>query len=192
MAKYPLLLAFLFLVIAFDYLWGPRFPAPRLGHGTYPDVIIDVRDASLDSYGPAWERELGRRFHNSVAILCHGGNVVQGEWLVQNDPDGGYAHTVCTVQQMIVAEQREYPGRTVILLCCNPDHEVLHGYPNVYYAPSSVWCIPDRECPPNTGEGRMTTQQVRGRGGYYDVESQSRWGEDPDDVGNAFEFISAE
>jgi hypothetical protein len=84
----------------------------------------------------------------------------------------------------------KYPGRTVVLLACNTGHLKL-GIPGVYYAKSSVWCVPDR----NVAD--FIELQFH-RLGIFDRKAQvvfvprpkSRWQVEPDLVGNIFEFVA--
>lgn len=149
--------------------------APVDMHTDRPDVIMDIEDPSLTIYGPAWEAEIGRRFHHAVGVMCHGGDTIHGEWVCI--PFGGPGGAI-TLPRLIEIEQAKFPGRTIVLLSCNPQHDAIHDHPNVYYSPSSVWCIPDRA---------MTTEPVEQR---YALED--RFSDEPDNVGNIFEFISAE
>lgn len=140
----------------------------------HPAVIVDVKDESLVEYAPAWQREIARRFPNAVAILCHGGTIIEGQWLAKTD--WKYCQLVSDV---VKAEQVKYPGRTVVILCCDGDHIQLHGLPNVYQALNYVYCVPDRAVPAAEGnDSRLTLDGTRA---------------DADDaVGNIFEFVPCE
>lgn len=167
--------AFMTVIVIIVALWLSN-PVDS-AHTPYPDVIADVLDPSLDEYAPLWQAEVGRRFHNAIFVMCHGGDILNGEWLClpYGGPGGGWPIT-----KLIAIEQEKYPGRTLVILSCNPKHDALHGYPNVYYAPSSVWCAPDRAV--IDGQTMMIGERLTLDG---------RSSNDPEDCGNIFEFLSA-
>jgi hypothetical protein len=103
-----------------------------------PDVIVECLDESLASEAEPWRTEVARRFHNSVEIFCHGNSQIAGQWVIvpRSQP--------ILVGDFLAVERVKYPGRTLVLLACNEKHYVLHGFPNTYYSPSSVWVVPDR------------------------------------------------
>ena len=165
-----------FLIVAVLALITAMLPVAKVPEAQ-PHVVMDVLDPSLDDTGPAWEQEVGRRFSNAVVAVCHGGDVTfDGKhWLCQ--PWGGPGGLE-PIEWLIDREQHLFPGRTLVILCCNPHHDVIHGHANVFYATGSVWCVPDRAAidapaPANryTLDGRSTN--------------------DPDNVGNIFEFVEA-
>lgn len=141
-----------------------------------PDVIMVTLDPSLTRFEEAWRVEIGRKFHNAVAILVHGGDFLPGEWIVGSQPGSGHVELATDVVKRV---QAQYPGRTVILLACNPGHIKL-GIPGVYYATSSVWCIPDRNITDENAESR-DAQEILG---------PSRWQMAPDVLGNIYEFVA--
>lgn len=148
-------------------------------HTPTPNVIMDVRDESLEQFSAAWATEIGRRFPNSVGVLCHGGDAVHGEWLCKSESGRKAFGHLITIEQLISIEQARYPGRTIVLLSCNVEHDLLTGHPGVYYSPSSVWCVPDRaviDKPEPTNRATLDGRSLR----------------EPEVVGNIFEFLSAE
>lgn len=193
---------------------------PHAGVGTAgPDVVMEVLDPSLEQFAPAWQQEIARRFHHSVGILVHGGDFVQGEWIVEGNYASGQ-HVQHTAD--VVAHYRAmFPDRTIVLLACNPGHLNL-GIPGVYYAHSSVWCVPDRAMTANDFspfgraklvKGGASTQPSTEPSTQPTTEPaapdpspvsapeiipvpiflpavQTRWQEDPDVVGNIFEFYA--
>lgn len=144
---------------------------------TQPSVIVEVFDHSLDQFVPMWQKEVGRRFSNAVVVLCHGGDFVRGEWIVDSQPGSGHIEKVDDVLQRI---KIQYPGRQIVLLACNTGH-LKPATPDVYYAASSVWCVPDRALTPDLFENGDLNKTLNG-------EDKSRWEDDPDVVGNIFEF----
>jgi hypothetical protein len=169
-----------------------------------PPVVMQVLDPSLEPYAAAWQAEIGRRFPHSVGILCHGGYFVEGQWLTSSIE---YRH-LTTVQEVVKHVQTQYPDRVVVLLVCNVDHHIL-GIPGVYYAHSSIWCVPDRAI---TGSGldqlklcathqlpipvRKVTPDIQPvvqphqPDADYIVAEKSRWETDPEVVGNIYEFTA--
>ena len=175
--------------------------APHVQHG----VVMEVLDPSLQTFAPMWQKEIGRRFPNAVGVLCHGGEFINGEWIVSAK---AYGRNL-TAPDIARFEKAKYPGKTIVLLCCNPGH--LHlGIPDVYYANDSVWCVPDRALTPEmfaAGAGREKMAQctprcpcghAATRPALADPDSDDvirpaaqppRWEEDPGVLGNIFEFI---
>lgn len=106
-----------------------------------PAVVMEVMDPSLNQYAPLWQKEIGRRFSNAVGVLCHGGEFIEDEWIVGSPT---YGRSAQTADSLVAHFQAKYPGRTIVLLACNPGHLHLH-VKGVYHATDSVWCVPDRE-----------------------------------------------
>jgi hypothetical protein len=152
------------------------------GHVNYeieqPAVAMEVLDQSLEPYAAMWQKEIARRFPHAVGILVHGNDFVEGEWTVgANLSDSRVSLTKNVVEHY----QKLYPDRTIVLVSCNPGHLKL-GIPGVYYAPASVWCVPDRE---------MTAEMYKGEGeGEGRLTLDGRWSEAPDVVGNVYEFVT--
>lgn len=146
---------------------------------TQPNVIVEVFDHSLDPFVPMWQKEVGRRFTNAVVVLCHGGDFLRGEWIVGSQPGSGHVETVDAVLMRV---QKQYPGRQVVLLACNTGH-LTPKTKDVYYAMSSVWCVPDRGIngPDAIGSRRLT----------LDGQLENRWDGDSDVVGNIWEFVKS-
>lgn len=168
-----------------------------------PPVVMEVLDPSLQVFATMWQEEVGRRFPHAVAILVHGGYVVNGQWIVGVRFGAHYV----TAQEVVEYTRQRYPDRTIVLLACNTDHQRL-GIPGVYYAHSSVWCVPDRDVtgsmlddlklmarpqkpipvavkhpaahPPPPYRVQPDADDV--------IVPKSRWAMDPEVVGNIFEF----
>lgn len=157
------------IILYFEFLR----PSPDLG----PPVIAEVLDPSLQRFAPAWQAEAGRRFDHAVIVLCHGGNFIGNEWIVNATAYGRYT----TAQDVARFEKAKYPGRTIILLCCNPGHLDL-GISGVYFFGDSVWCLPDRAIGDNPQDARLKLDTG------YDP-AMSRWSEEPGICGNIFEAI---
>lgn len=103
-----------------------------------PNIVMETLDPSLEQYEGMWAREISRRFDNAVGVLVHGGDFVEGQWIV-----GSHAQPwrhVTPIQEVVKNIQKKYPGRTVVVLACNTGHLKL-GIPGVFYAHSSVWCV---------------------------------------------------
>lgn len=133
-----------------------------------PQVAMEVLDPSLEQYAVAWQAEIGRRFTNAVGVLAHGGDLEEGRWVIKSD------HKRLETADGVVAHyQKLYPGRTIVLLSCNPGHLKLN-IPGVYHFHSSVWCVPDRAV------GNDPIADVAKLG-------TSRWQGDPEVEGNIFE-----
>lgn len=156
-----------------------------------PGVIMDVFDPSLAGYAPMWQKEIGRRFPHAVGVLCHGGELLEGEWITLDAEAPVHFDLVTT---LIAREQAKYPGREIVVLCCNPGHIAIHNFPGVYYSPSSVWCVPDRSYADlSSSPDRMKMLDLFHWGGKKSESKMAinRWSLDPDATGNIFEFIEA-
>jgi len=140
-----------------------------------PAVVIETLDPSLAIFAPMWQMEIGRRFPHAVGILVHGADFVEGQWIVGTNIAAG--RRVTPVVEIVKHYQRLYPTRTVVLLACNTGHLKL-GIPGVYYAKSSVWCVPDRFLTPEMFENEL-----------YRMTLNNRWSAYPDVVGNIYEFV---
>lgn len=98
---------------------------------------MEVLDPSLAQFAPMWQKEISRRFPNAVGVLCHGGEFVDGQWIVSAKAYG----RDLTAQDIARFAQAHYPGKTIVLLCCNPGHLKL-GIPGVYHFEDSVFLCP--------------------------------------------------
>lgn len=160
-------------------------PPPAIELTAQPAVIMETLDPSLIQYEDAWRDEIARRFPRAVGLLVHGGDFVAGQWIV----GAGYQNWkhVTPTAEVVRHYQTLYPDRTIVLLACNPGHLKL-GIPGVYYASSSVWCIPDRSLKPSmflSSEARATTKGFE----FFLPDTRTRWEIAPDVVGNIFEFV---
>lgn len=170
-----------FIDVAVNNIPAPSRPAQ-------PAVIVEVLDPSLQPYADKWQKEIGRRFDNAVGLLFHGGDFVRGQWIGGTTPG---IHHVEPIQDVVKRFQKLYPGRTIVLLACNTGHLDL-GIPGVYYAKSSVWCVPDRQVQQGDPESRATLDED---GPSEDqettpIQAPPRSEIDPDVVGNIFEFVT--
>lgn len=151
-----------------------------------PAVIIETLDPSLDRFAAAWKKEIGRRFDSAVGVLVHGGDFVEGQWIIGSRPGSGHVEPVNAVLDRI---QEKYPGRIIVLLACNTGHLKLSGRPGVFYAMAPVWCVPDRSM---AGFDLTALYETFDYGdvSVLDVFGD-RWVSEPDNVGNVFEFVEA-
>lgn len=130
---------------------------------------IQVWDAVLLSPGMAqytvgWEREAQKRFSEPLLVMGHGNDFL-GSWCVWASVGG--QEVPIPVEWMVGTVQEAHPGRTIVLIVCNPHGEKLKGS-NVWYARRSVWLVPNLEA------GRS---DVRG---------------DQNDVGSIWEFVESQ
>jgi hypothetical protein len=120
-------------------------------------VIQHAYGEDVDESIVAWRIEVTRRFSNAVIIMGHGGTLPNGEWgLLLMDKHNAFI----PMKDEVARVQALYPGRVVVLVCCNPDGLLLH-MPNVYHAVDSVWFDTDKSLPnlkpedqPEANEGR--------------------------------------
>jgi hypothetical protein len=173
--------ALLAALFAFPLLYKSAAPSG-------PSVVIECLDRSLEGYATYWQNEIGRRYPNSVGILVHGGDFIEGQWIVGSH-FAPHRH-VTPIQEIVQHYQKLYPTRKVVLLACNTGHLKL-GIKGVPYAMASVWCIPDRELKP---EHFATATQTIDQGGIVIItnrklDTRTRWQTRPDVVGNIFEFV---
>ena len=141
-----------------------------------PDVIVENMVPELAEAAPLWQMEVSRRFHHALVILVHGGDFLEGEWIVGSEQ---YGHPVITAKQIVRHFQQQFPDRTIVLVACNTGHIRL-GVPGVYYAHSSVWVVPDRDVFRALGEANL----------MLDGREQDRSLLEPEIVGNIFEFTT--
>lgn len=175
LARYSSVFSFLLIsAVALGFAFCPAFthhdvkPAPTISHNPHVDVV--VCDPDLEKFANGWRQEISRRFPDAVGILCHGGEFINGEWLVKVPSLNLPAMTADQVAQYFTDK---FPGRVIVLLACNPGHLHLH-VSGVYHAEDSVWCVPDR----------LT-------GGYPELDGLQlgRWSDNPGVVGSIFEFV---
>jgi hypothetical protein len=147
-------------------------------------VVMCVDDPSMQDYANDWRTEVSRRFDNAVVVLCHGTYTLDDTWYIYDRP--GTEHPFDSVQKVVAETKARYPGRVIVLLCCNVSHTSLHGMPGVWYAPAEVWLVPDRSVPmfdrsavtldgPLPEDNTVTNRSVGA----------------PEAVGNIFEFQEA-
>lgn len=174
-------------------------------HTPTSGVVMEVLDPSLQVFAPMWQKEIARRFPDAVGVLCHGGEFVDGQWIVSAKAYG----RDLTAQDIARFAQAHYPGRVIVLLCCNPGHLKL-GIPGVYHADDSVWCVPDRaltpemfreanqklaqctpRCPCAHGAPASTRPSEDGPDSDDVIQPAQppRWDTDPGVAGNIYEFI---
>jgi hypothetical protein len=180
---YPVFLAVMLALATINAFTSSRPAAPKTAQ---PAVVMVTLDASLDRYAPMWQKEVSRRFPNAVGVLVHGGNFVEDEWIVGTAISPGH---VTHVQSIVKHYQELYPGRTLVLLACNPGHLKL-GIPGVYYAMSSVWCVPDRQVEGGGLFGRLKMSDGEVGESSLPAVLAARSEGDPDVVGNVFEFVA--
>lgn len=111
-------------------------PAVQATHVSLP---ILVYSETLRQYAPKWETEVYRRYPNSVLVLAHG-NDMDGSWWCEYPDDDNRR----LVSELIDQIRIQYPLRRIVLMICNPGGYKL-DIPNISYALSNVWVIPDRE-----------------------------------------------
>ncbi len=155
-------------------------------HTPIPSVIAICDDPDLQPAAVMWQNEVHRRFSNAVILVAHGQDI-NGEFYCF--PNGTLEGGIRVVDEIKVL-QAEYAGRTICFLACNPQHIVLHGYPNVYYSSSETWVIPDRDVlDAGVSEEQLTAKMQDDEGGP--VAPENRWAESPDVTGNVFEMLEA-
>lgn len=151
---------------------------PALPPQAPPTVIVETLDESLQPFSNFWRTEVARRFPDAVVVACHGGEFIEGEWLVKSPEFGKAAITADKLAQHF---KDKYPGRVIVMLACNPGHLHLH-VSGVYHAMDSVWCLPDRATMSDQVHNRLMLD-----GGFG--EREDRWVGDPNVVGSIFEFL---
>lgn len=104
-----------------------------------------VYSESLTQYVDMWRAEVARRFPDAVLIVSHG-NDIDGQWQFVPDMTFGPVDVPLApipVKDEVKRIQAKYPGRTIVIMSCNPGHYHL-SLSNVAYALDSVWCVPDK------------------------------------------------
>jgi hypothetical protein len=75
------------------------------------------------------------------------------------------------VEDLIRFEEKSHPHHTIVLLCCNLDGTIIHGFPGVFYSRHNLWIAPDSIC--------------------SKLELTIRKHEEPDAIGNVDKFVEA-
>jgi hypothetical protein len=107
-----------------------------------PAVIMETLDPSLEQFAPLWRDEIARRFPYAVGVLVHGGDFLEGQWIVGAHVQRGRHVSLATdiIRRII---RRSIPAGRSSSSPATPGTCALH-VPGVYYARASVWCVPDR------------------------------------------------
>lgn len=116
-------------------------------------TIINL-DESFQGNDAAWERQIEKVYPAAVVVFAHGGDV-DGQWALHPDHfaknEEGEVELVwdkvILVHDEIAKLHHMYPGRTIVLISCNPSHHLLHGEHGVVYADREVWVTPDSDAP---------------------------------------------
>jgi hypothetical protein len=150
----------------------------KVEHRDRPNVQMVVLDPSLQEFSVLWQHEIERRYPKAVGILCHGGDLVDGDWVVKV-ANGN--HILMKAADLVKHYKEEYPDRQIVFLACNTGHLKLN-VPGVVYSHSSVWCCPDRDVSshPELQYLKMDGKQDETNGNRSELE--------PDVVGNVFEM----
>jgi len=166
-------------------LWLEHKPIQRSTLDNFPGVIMAVQDDSLEQYAPLWQKEIARRFPTkTVGILCHGGDFIEGQFVVKV---ANGDHSIMTAQDLVHHYQKLYPGYQLVLLACNT-HALKLGIPGVYYSHSETWCAPDRAIEENPENEFLTLDKKLD--GDTSVSHKSRWELYPNVTGNIYEMVS--
>lgn len=142
----------------------PHLPPPS------PDITVVQWAESIPAFQvAAWKLETSRRYPNAVLVICHGEDV-GGVWSFFPDKVStvGPVSWITPLPTFPVTEgiaklKRQYPGRRIVLMTCNPHHHRL-TIPGVSYSLDSVFLLPDR---------LLSMRSLL----------------EPTDVGNVFEFV---
>jgi hypothetical protein len=92
-----------------------------------------------------WQDEIASKYPDAVVVCCHG-NDDKGVWSFHPDTViAGFRVPLppIPVEAGVAKLKREYPGRTIVLLTCNPGHHRL-TIPGVVYSLNNVWIEPDK------------------------------------------------
>lgn len=124
------------------YHVGRRDAVPRIDVVQWSQSIADEQVAQ-------WRIEVARKYPDAVIIVCHGDDE-DGHWVFCPDeavmvgPIGIVTPLPrFSVEEGIKSVQKQFPGRTIVLITCNPGHYHL-TVPGVVYALDNVWLEPDR------------------------------------------------
>ena len=180
--RFSRFIPFAFMLVLVALMFGvatlarPTHRVPVVAYCDQPDVIVENMVPELAEAAPLWQMEVSRRFHHALVIIVHGGDFLEGEWIVGSEQ---YGHPVITAKQIVRHFQQQFPDRTIVLVACNTGHLKL-GVPGVYYAHSSVWVVPDRDVFRALGEANL----------MLDGREQDRSLLEPEIVGNIWEFTA--
>lgn len=155
-----------------------------------PDIVMESLDPTVLPYENLWATEITRRFHGAVGVIVHGGDFVEGQWVVGTSWQP-WKH-ITPVEEVLTHFEHLYPDRTIVLVSCNPGHVHLHGHPRVWYALDSVWVFPDRAMGKETEAGaKFRTIDNNLWAAILADNDQNRWTKFPTIVGSIFEFVNA-
>jgi len=128
----PVILAFVLGLTSCAYMT----PTHRLLNS---GVATEVLCPDLVDGAQMWRRDVAKEYPNALIIAVHGGvDPKTGEWYAYptlGDP--------LPVDVLVKLNQLYYPGRHIVLICCNPEHIPLTDVHNVTYAPADIWVWPD-------------------------------------------------
>lgn len=143
----------LLVMLGFVAAVGCLNHAHRLVKMPTPPPRIDVEhwaESISDDYVLEWRLEIARRYPDAVIVICHGDDNEKGEWCFYPDKSINFGIGLVntplppfTVVSGVAKLKAKYPGRTIVLMTCNPGHHRL-TIPGVVYSLESVWLEPDR------------------------------------------------
>lgn len=192
-APFPVFVGFLtvcFLLAAICF--GMAFNSDRPQNKYPPMVDIECLDRSIEPYAEMWRLEISRRFPDALGVIVHGGDFVEGHWIVGTAWQN-WKH-VTPIEEVITHYEHIYPGRVIVLVSCNPGHVRLTSHPGVYYALDSVWVYPDRQMDKAGAAGQKLNTLDKTMWNILlgdESKQQSRSEMFPGYVGSIFEFIEA-
>lgn len=101
------------------------------------NVAVQVYAEQHSSASIWWVREVEKKYVNAVVVFIHGTDVF-GLWMAVM-PDA-----LVPMGDLVRATQRQYPGKFVVLISCNPAGTKLPAdITGVAYALKDVWLFPD-------------------------------------------------
>lgn len=131
-------------------------------NGCGTDVRLVVYGEHHNNSIQYWEREAKSYFDEDVVMIVgHGGLNDKGVWIIQNQIDGSEE----PVEYAVFRARRDFPGRRIILICCN-EAGVTLNFPGVSYAKENVWFYPDSIFEPGHNLDQLIGQP--GAGDYRD------------------------
>lgn len=109
-------------------------PQPR--QTPLPTASTICLDPAFSKGLKLWEREAVKRFYQPILVGAHGIEDGGTTWRMRppNGPEMQVEHVAYLLTKL-------YPGRPIILICCNPDG-VKPKIQNVWYAHENVWMEP--------------------------------------------------
>lgn len=118
-------------------------------------ILVRMDTQEQDQAGFAdWERLIAAKFPDGAVVIVGHGNEALGEWAIFPTPgvnpfDLPFAGCPLPEEWLCKCIRHDYgPDLPIVILSCNPGHDLITDVPNVYQATDSIWITPDADTDP--------------------------------------------